>query len=103
MWQEDNKKLADDYRLNSETQTVEECAELIQALCKKKRLYNDDKSLKQGYTAEGVDEAIIEEIADVVVCLDRLIYLYACKDEVNAIAEQKIKRTFERIEKTSML
>lgn len=58
--------------------TVEECNELIQAI------KNEDF------------ENTIEEIADVWIMLQQLIYLYGIEDNVNEVIEQKIQRTINR-------
>ena len=38
-----------------------------------------------------------EEIADVLICMDNLMYLFDCHDEVKAIKERKINRSVDRI------
>ena len=58
--------------------TVEECNELIQAI------KNEDF------------ENTIEEIADVWIMLQQLIYLYGIEDNVNEVIGQKIQRTINR-------
>jgi NTP pyrophosphatase (non-canonical NTP hydrolase) len=58
--------------------TVEECNELIQAI------KNEDF------------ENIVEEIADVWIMLQQLIYLYGIENNVNEVIEQKIQRTINR-------
>lgn len=58
--------------------TVEECNELIQAI------QNEDF------------ENIVEEIADVLIMVRQLIYLYDIKENVNEMIKIKIQRTLNR-------
>lgn len=78
---------------NQKNQLIEEMAELTQAICKCKRiqkyLSSDD--------GEVITDNLIEEIADVKLVLEQLIYLLNCQDQVTAIEQQKIKRTLGRI------
>lgn len=72
-------KIADHFGLkNQKVKTIEECSELITAIAK-----NDL-------------ENITEEIADVLIMVYQLIYLYDIEDDVNEMIEFKIKRTVER-------
>lgn len=65
---------------NQLNKTIEECAELIQALVKLESLEN-----------------IIEEIADVQIMLKQMLYLLDCEKEVEKVMEYKINRQLERI------
>ena len=65
-----------------ENQTIEECAELIQAINHKHR---------------GREHNIPEEIADVEIMLEQLKIINNCADEVREIRRQKINRLYQRI------
>lgn len=64
-----------------ENQLIEEMSELIQAICKKRRDRPNN---------------IIEELADVKLVLDQVIYLLNADGEIHDIMEEKINRTLER-------
>mgnify|MGYP002507693598 CR=1 FL=1 len=72
---------------NQSTVCMEECAELIQAISKAKRgKINRDN--------------IIEEIADVLICIEMLKQMYSISDsEIDALIKKKQKREVERMEK----
>ncbi len=75
------QKIADYYGLDNQTdKTIEECAELIQALVKLESRENT-----------------IEEIADVQIMLKQMLYLLDCEKEVEKVMEYKINRQLERI------
>lgn len=66
---------------------MEECAELIQAISKAKRGKIDRDNM-------------IEEIADVLICIEMLKQMYMISDEkINKWIEKKQVREAERIEK----
>ena len=66
---------------------MEECAELIQAISKAKRGKIDRDNM-------------IEEIADVLICIEMLKQMYMISDEkVNKWIEKKQVREAERMEK----
>ena len=65
-----------------ENQTIEECAELIQAINHKHR---------------GREHNIPEEIADVEIMLEQLKIINNCADEVAAIHKEKVERLFNRV------
>ena len=67
-----------------ENQCIEECAELIQAINKKRR---------------GRAHNLSEEIADVEIYLERLKMINNCADEVERYKTAKMKRLKERITK----
>ena len=72
---------------NQSTVCMEECAELIQAISKAKR----GKINK---------ENLIEEIADVLICIEMLKQMYMISDEkINKWIEKKQAREAERMEK----
>lgn len=72
---------------NQSTVCMEECAELIQAISKAKRgKINRDN--------------MIEEIADVLICIEMLKQMYMISDEkINNWIEKKQAREVERMEK----
>ncbi len=77
------QKIADYYGLDNQTdKTIEECAELIQALVKLESRENT-----------------IEEIADVQIMLKQMLYLLDCEKEVEKVVEYKINRQLKRIRK----
>lgn len=91
------RKIAGHYSFTKQSnQTIEECAELIQALTK----YN--RAMGAGYdtpvTLSEARDHIIEEIADVQVCTAQLIYLLECEDTALDIMLAKLKRQLGRIE-----
>lgn len=97
------QKIADTYGYDAQSrQCIEEMAELTQAINKFWR-----KDLKCGqFTPLQVpigspqELSIIEEIADVEICLAQMKYLLAIREEdVNKVIEQKLDRQLERIEK----
>lgn len=63
---------------------IEECSELIQAICHKHR---------------GRQHNIAEEIADVEVMLEQLKIINNCRSETENIRKQKIKRLYQRLQK----
>lgn len=76
--------IAEHYGLDNQLlQAMEECGELIQAISKYKR-YKDKLRL-------------IEEIADVQIMINQLVYLLGCEDRVNEMMIIKLKRQTERI------
>lgn len=72
---------------NQSTVCMEECAELIQAISKAKRGRIDRDNM-------------IEEIADVLICIEMLKQMYMISDEkINKWIEKKQAREVERMEK----
>ena len=74
---------------------MEECAELLQAISKVKRDWNQN----------GVDisnfhyEHLLEEISDVIVCIDQLKWIFNISDyAIEYNANKKIERQIRRIE-----
>lgn len=67
----------------------EECAELIQAISKCLR--------SKDFPVEYERENLIEEMADVMICLQQLQYMYYIDDEeLYAMKQYKEKRLIER-------
>lgn len=72
---------------NQSTDCMEECAELIQAISKAKRGKIDRDN-------------IIEEIADVLICIEMLKQMYMISDDkINKWIAKKQAREAERMEK----
>ena len=72
---------------NQSTVCMEECAELIQAISKEKR-----GKIKR--------DNMIEEIADVLICIEMLKQMYMISDEkINKWIEKKQAREAERMKK----
>lgn len=65
-----------------ERQAIEECSELIQAICHKQR---------------GREHNIAEEIADVEIMLDQLKIINNCDNKVKEIRKFKIDRLYQRV------
>lgn len=74
-------------------QCIEECAELIQAINK----WDRAQSLGDPEKVKKAVGSIVEEIADVRIMLDQLIYLYGCSEEVDKMMDGKINRQIVRI------
>jgi hypothetical protein len=84
---EDIKKIANYYGLHKQfRQTVEEMAELTQVICKAER-----------YDLDTVREHLVEEVADVEVVLEQVIYLLG-DNRIEQIRAEKIARQKRRIE-----
>lgn len=65
---------------------IEECSELIKAICKNRRNPPDE-------TRKG----IIDEIADVEIMLEQLKIIHSCSREVEERINYKIERQIDRI------
>ena len=66
--------------------SVEECAELIQALMKPRN-------------PREIIDSVVDELADVSVMVEQLKLIFFCADQVEERIDFKIKRQLERIEK----
>ncbi len=81
------QKIAEYYGLDNQlNKTIEECAELIQALVKLESRENT-----------------IEEMADVQIMLKQMLYLLDCEKEVEKVMEYKINRQLERIKEEELV
>ena len=92
-----NIQIAKHYGYDSQSnQLIEECAELIQAINKHKRIMSGEIS-KEKYS--DAIENIIEEIADVEIMIDQIEYLLSINPVyVDGVKKQKIMRETKRIE-----
>jgi len=81
------KKAIDKWGMTSQyDQLIEEMAELTLALCKLKRAENNIAQKKQG-----VIENVIEEMADVKMCLEEMEYVLG-EEKVDTMLETKMKK-----------
>ena len=93
------KTIADHYGYEEQSrQLIEEMAELMVAINKYARADKSDVvTAKEYLDIAHLKTNIIEEIADVEVMLEQIIYLLDCKAAVQEIKELKIKRQLKRI------
>lgn len=79
---------------------TEECGELIQAVSKMVRLI-ESRAGKRTENAGGyfaLADDILEESADVIICIYMLILIYGFSaDELSEMVERKMQRNLERI------
>ena len=91
-------QIANHYGLEGQkNQLIEEMAELTQAICKHKRKNGDGQPLSDAIAARHVEENLIEELADVKLVLEQVIFLLRAESDVQKVVNQKIERTLERI------
>lgn len=95
-------KIAEHYGLDGQMhQLVEEMAELTQAICKHFRKNGQGQPVSSDLTQWKVYQNLIEELADVKLVLDQVVFLLGCNEEVLDVMKQKINRTFERMGKNN--
>ena len=82
---------------NQEDQLIEEMAELTQAIIKMRRIVKFGTLHDKNTTPKKCLDNMVEEMADVKLVLDQLIYLLDAGEEVQDIMEQKIEREICRI------
>ena len=78
------------------TIAIEELSELIQVICKLKRLTNNDKTLRK----EGIQiyKELKEELSDVYLLLEQIKLITAINNyEIERRISEKIRRTFEKV------
>ena len=92
---EENKKIAHHYGYEEQSnQLIEECAELIQAVNKYRRV----KVAGNKHEVQMALENLIEEVADVEIMLEQIKYLLSIPEEdIKAIKLYKVNRTKERM------
>lgn len=86
---EDNRiiQIASHYGYTAQAQiTVEECAELTQAICKLRRAWSNERL-----------EHVKEELADVLIMARQLRVMLGA-DDIDEIINQKLDRQIKRIE-----
>lgn len=82
----DIQRIADHYGFEKQAVIlIEELSELTKETCK---LLRDDTSIS--------GREIIEEIADVEIMLEQIVYLLNCREGVNRMRRRKIDRTLDR-------
>lgn len=88
---EQNIKNAEHYGYTRQSQqAIEECSELIQAISKYNRLLNGEYVGKE----KKIIANLIEELADVEICIEQLKYFLEVSDtKLDNIKQFKIKRT----------
>lgn len=93
------KCIAEWYGYDSQTtKAVEELSELIHAIARHKMRFSGSRESKLADCEE--KDAVVEEIADVIITLYQVEYLLGIdSDRVSEIAKAKIKRQMERMEK----
>ena len=78
------------------TIAIEELAELVQVICKLKRLTNQDKTLRK--EEQQIFEELKEELSDVYLLLEQIKILGKINDyEIERRISEKIRRTFEKV------
>ena len=78
------------------TISIEELAELMQVICKLKRLTNQDKTLRK--EEHQIFEDLKEELSDVYLLLEQIKILGKINDyEIERRISEKIRRTFEKV------
>lgn len=76
-------------------QTAEECAELAKAAIKRRHALEEIATPADVLKASRL--ALIEEIADVLVMCEQLIYLEGCEGDVRNVIREKLDRQVGRI------
>lgn len=94
--------IAEHYGLEEQSlQCIEEMAELTVAINKVRRHISDEIELVHGRKAHSIwlepINNMIEEIADVQIMLNQLVFLTNSHEQVEKIMDEKIKRQMERI------
>lgn len=90
------EQIANTYGWQSQCQVaIEECSELIKAICKHQRRFSHC-SLSDMFDCPERDH-IIEEIADVEIMLSQLKYLMGADEKVEREIEKKLERQIQRI------
>ena len=78
------------------TISIEELAELMQVICKLKRLTNQDKTLRK--EEHQIFEDLKEELSDVYLLLEQIKILGKINDyEIERRISEKIRRTFGKV------
>ena len=78
------------------TIAIEELSELMQVICKLKRLTNNDKTLRKEESQ--IYEELKEELSDVYLLLEQIKIINDINDyEIERRISEKIRRTFEKV------
>ena len=79
-------------------QTVEEVGELLQALSKHRRLFGYGQPLGKYMTVYEAENAVLEELVDVLVMVKELQIKFGFSDEaMQSTMQTKVERTLSRI------
>lgn len=88
------KEIADHFGLDTQLdQLTEEMGELLQAISKYRRHNGEGQPLRSAYDPDN----LAEELADVSLVLEQVIYLLGVSTEVRAIRSKKIDRVFKEL------
>ena len=80
------EEIATHYGFTSQADmTIEECGELVQAICKLRRAYSEDRY-----------KHLLEEVADAYIMLRQMRYLLGC-EAIDRIVSDKLDRQIRRI------
>jgi NTP pyrophosphatase (non-canonical NTP hydrolase) len=93
------KQIADKYGYDAQSrQLIEECAELTQAVNKLWRLEQvKNRTVTQDIDLSFAKEHLVEELADVSIMVEQMLYLLDCKCDFEIEKAKKIKRQLERM------
>lgn len=93
------KQIADKYGYDAQSrQLIEECAELTQAVNKLWRLeQKQNRTITQDIDLSFAKEHLVEELADVSIMVEQMLYLLDCKGDFEIEKAKKIKRQLERM------
>lgn len=90
------EQIANTYGWDDQCQVaIEECSELIQAICKHRRRHSHWLLSNMFECPER--NHIVEEIADVEIMLSQLKYFLGADEEVEQEIEKKLERQIQRI------
>lgn len=79
---------------------IEECSELIKAICKWNRKYDGSFKSESSDCPERTE--IIGELADVIIMAKQLTYLLSAEDDVEQMIEFKLDRQLARMEEENV-
>lgn len=90
--------IANEYGIDGMTiQCIEEMAELTQAICKDKRAKGQGQPLGESWMYSDIRANLVEELADVKLVLEQVIYLIGVEKDIQEIIQEKTQRTLERM------
>ncbi len=73
-------------------QAIEACSNLITAIARKQRIVMGDRTLKDTADYQNALNMIYEEIANVTIATEQLIYLYNCQSDIDAAITEQVER-----------
>ena len=83
---------------NQITVAIEEMSELTKELCKVKRMFAEGEK----YLSKETLNALSEEMADVLIMLEQLKFIFSNMVEVECFADKKINRLLSRIQQRKL-